>query len=69
MFTHMVPPLISLCANDPRITSEHLQSLNYVGVGAAPLGETIWKKFSAKTPETKLLEGVYGKSLVTIWFT
>ena len=53
----MVPPLVSLCANDPRMTDKHLQSLKYVGVGAAPLGKTVWKKFTSKAPETKLIEG------------
>ena len=54
----MVPPLVSLCANDPRFTSQHLQSLKYVGVGAAPLGETVIKKFEAKAPKTQLIEGM-----------
>ena len=53
----MVPPLVSLCANDPRFLNKHLQSLKYVGVGAAPLGETVLKKFAAKAPDTQLLEG------------
>ena len=53
----MVPPLVSLCANDPRFTTKHLQSLKYVGVGAAPLGDTVIKKFEAKTKNTQLIEG------------
>ena len=53
----MVPPLVSLCANDPRFTIKHLQSLKYVGVGAAPLGDTVIKKFGAKTINTQLIEG------------
>ena len=53
----MVPPLVSLCANDPRFTTKHLQSLKYVGVGAAPLGDTVIKKFEAKTINTQLIEG------------
>ena len=57
----MVPPLVSLCANDPRFTADHLKSLNYVGVGAAPLGETVIKKFEAKTPNTQLIEGIFNK--------
>jgi len=57
-FTHMVPPLVSLCANDPRFTTKHLQSLKYVGVGAAPLGDTVIKKFEAKTKNTQLIEGL-----------
>ena len=53
----MVPPLVSLCANDPRFKAKHLQSLKYVGVGAAPLGDTVIKKFEAKTINTQLIEG------------
>ena len=59
----MVPPLVSLCANDPRFTADHLKSLKYVGVGAAPLGETVIKKFEAKTPNTQLIEGISNQSI------
>lgn len=54
----MVPPVVSLCANDPRFESKHLQSLKYIGVGAAPLGETVIKKLKSKASETQIIEGL-----------
>ena len=57
-FTHMVPPLVSLCTHDPRFQRKHLESLKYIGVGAAPLGESTYKQFTSKSPTTQLIEGM-----------
>ena len=54
----MVPPLVSLCTHDPRFQRKHLESLKYIGVGAAPLGESTYKQFTSKSPTTQLIEGM-----------
>jgi hypothetical protein len=51
--------LVSLCANDPRFQKHHLSSLKYIGVGAAPLGESALKRLESKAPDTVIIEGKF----------
>ena len=47
---HFTPPLVQFCTYNPKVTPEHLASLEYIHIGAAPLGQTLAKKFKEKAP-------------------
>ena len=54
---HFAPPLVTFCANHPMITPAHLESLVYVMVGAAPVGQALIDSFRAKAPKVVFREG------------
>ena len=58
-FMHLAPPLVGFCANSPLVESKHLESLKYIMVGAAPVGETLVEAFKKKAPTVHFREG-YG---------
>ncbi len=56
-FQHFAPPLVQFCAYNPAVTSKHLESLEYIMIGAAPVGEAVAKAFKAKAPNCQFREG------------
>ena len=40
-FLHLAPPLVGFLATHPAVTPDHLASVNYVVVGAAPVGKAL----------------------------
>ena len=56
-FLHLVPPLVQFCAHSPLVRPEHLESLEFVYIGAAPVGEALAAKFKEKAPHLQFREG------------
>lgn len=56
-YIHLVPPLVHFCANNPEVKPSHLESLEFVYIGAAPVGETLAAKFKEKAPNCQFREG------------
>ena len=54
---HFAPPLVQFCAYSPDVQARHLESLKYVMIGAAPVGETLALKFKEKAPNCIFREG------------
>ena len=54
---HFAPPLVQFCAYSPDVKPHHLESLEYIMIGAAPLGETLANKFREKAPNCEVREG------------
>lgn len=54
---HFAPPLVHFCAYSPDVTAAHLESINYVMIGAAPVGEALANKFKEKAPNCQFREG------------
>ena len=54
---HFAPPLVQFCAYNPEVQARHLESLKYVMIGAAPVGETLALKFKEKAPNCIFREG------------
>ena len=63
-FMHFTPPLLDFCANDSKVELKHLETIKYVMVGAAPVGETLIKDFKRKAPNIQLRE-LYGMTELT----
>ena len=45
---HFAPPLVHFCAYSPDVTAAHLESIRYVMIGAAPVGEALANKFKER---------------------
>ena len=58
-FLHLVPPLVGFCANHPAVKPGHFDTVEYVMVGAAPVGQALIDKFHQKAPKVLFREG-YG---------
>ena len=58
-FMHFAPPLVGFCANHPKVEPKLLESIKYIMVGAAPVGETLIEEFKKKAPNVHFREG-YG---------
>ena len=56
-FLHCVPPLAQFCAYDDRVKPEHLESVEYIMIGAAPVGDALAKAFKEKAPHCQFREG------------
>ena len=56
-FMHFAPPLVHFCAYHPSVTPTHLESIKYVMIGAAPVGEALANKFKEKAPSCQFREG------------
>ncbi|TRY61085.1 hypothetical protein TCAL_11080 [Tigriopus californicus] len=56
-FLHFAPPLVGFCANHPDVKPHHLESVESVFVGAAPLGKALIDRFLKKAPQVKIREG------------
>jgi len=56
-FMHFAPPLVHFCAYSPDVTAAHLESIKYVMIGAAPVGEALANKFKEKAPDCQFREG------------
>ena len=54
---HIVPPLVQFCAYNPVVKPHHLESLEFVFIGAAPVGEVLASKFKEKAPNCQFREG------------
>ena len=54
---HFAPPLVQYCAYSPDVEPKHLESLKYLMIGAAPVGETLALKFKEKAPNCTFREG------------
>jgi len=54
---HLVPPLVQFCAYNPVVKPHHLESLEFVFIGAAPVGEVLASKFKEKAPNCQFREG------------
>ena len=63
-FMHFAPPLLSFCANNPKVELKHLEMVKSVMVGAAPVGETLVENFKRKAPNV-LLREIYGMTELT----
>jgi len=63
-FMHFAPPLLSFCANNPKVEPKHLETVKYVMVGAAPVGETLVDDFTRKAPSVRFRE-IYGMTELT----
>ena len=61
---HLVPPLVQFCAYNPMVKPHHFERLEYVFVGAAPVGETLASKFKEKAPNCQFREGGVHKYLL-----
>jgi len=53
----VAPPLLSFLASSPEVTPGHLESLDFVLVGAAPSGPALANLFKMKAPNVVLKEG------------
>ena len=63
---HFAPPLVQYCAYSPDVEPKHLESLKYLMIGAAPVGETLALKFKEKAPKCTFREGKkYTKSILS----
>jgi len=58
-FMHFAPPLVGFCANHPKVEPKLLDTIKYIMVGAAPVGETLIEEFKRKAPHVHFREG-YG---------
>jgi len=56
---HLAPPLVGFCAANPKVEQKHLESIKYIMVGAAPVGEALINAFKLKAPNVHFREG-YG---------
>ena len=56
---HFAPPLVHFCAYSPDVTAAHLESIKYVMIGAAPVGEALANKFKEKAPNCQFREGKF----------
>lgn len=56
-FLFFAPPLVGFCANHPSVTPAHLESVDFVLVGAAPVGQALIEKFQEKAPNCIFREG------------
>ena len=56
-FLHFTPPLLQFCAYNPKVIPEHLDSLKYVVIAAAPVGQVLAKTFKEKAPQCQCYEG------------
>ena len=56
-FMHFAPPLVHFCAYSPDVKPHHLESIKYVMIGAAPVGEALANKFKEKAPNCQFREG------------
>ena len=56
---HLAPPLVSYLANHKDIKPEHLESVKYIVVAAAPFGEALAEKFLEKAPHVVFREGIF----------
>ena len=56
---HLAPPVVLFLANNSEVTHKHLESVETVLVGAAPVGEALVNKFLEKAPHIAFREGVY----------
>merc|ERR1711963_531107 len=56
-FMHFAPPLVQFCAYSPDVKPHHLESIKYVMIGAAPVGEALANKFKEKAPNCQFREG------------
>ena len=63
-FMHFAPPLLGFCANNPKVKIKHLETVKYVMVGAAPVGETLVNDFKQKAPSAQFRE-IYGMTELT----
>ena len=54
---HFAPPLVHFCAYSPDVKPHHLESIKYVMIGAAPVGEALANKFKEKAPNCQFREG------------
>ena len=66
-FVHLVPPLVQFCANSPDVKPHHLESLEYVFIGAAPVGEALASKFKEKAPQCQFREGIFESFQQSSW--
>jgi acyl-CoA synthetase (AMP-forming)/AMP-acid ligase II len=48
---------MSFLLNHPSVTAEHLKSLQYILVAAAPVGVALIEKFKQKAPHVVVREG------------
>ena len=53
----LAPPLVGFLANHPDVKPEDLTDLQYIMVGAAPVGEALIAKFKQKAPHVVFKEG------------
>ena len=56
-FQHFAPPLVGWCAMSPEVKPHHLESLEYIMVGAAPVGTALVELFKKKAPHVSFREG------------
>eukprot|EP00095_Tigriopus_kingsejongensis_P005252 maker-scaffold353_size198981-snap-gene-0.37 protein:Tk05252 transcript:maker-scaffold353_size198981-snap-gene-0.37-mRNA-1 annotation:"hypothetical protein CAPTEDRAFT_4190" len=56
-FMHFAPPLVGFCANHPDVKPHHLESIESVFVGAAPVGKALSESFLRKAPHIAFREG------------
>jgi len=52
-----VPALLTFIAETPMLTEEDLSCMDYIVVGAAPVGDEVFKRLAQKIPNLKLVEG------------
>ena len=56
-FLHLAPPLAQFLAYSDAVKPEHLETVEYVMVGAAPVGDALAKAFKSKAPNCQFREG------------
>ena len=63
---YLVPPLIQFISSSPDVKSSHLESLNTVNNGAAPIGPNDVERLLRKAPNMQFTQGTLCQLLNTM---